>query len=50
MDLAGARTRFERSVGGGIVEEPMRIEAIEHPPALTSKLFVADWRGENSAR
>ena len=41
MDLAGARARFERSLGGEIVRELVRVEVIERSLALASKLFVA---------
>ena len=41
MDLAGARARFERSFGGEIVSELVRIEVIDRSLALASKLFVA---------
>jgi membrane protein len=41
MDLAGARARFERSLGGEIVSELVRIEVIDRSLALASKLFVA---------
>src|SRR6202161_4654642 len=41
MDSAGARARFERSIAGEIVQELVRIEAIDRALALASKLFVA---------
>lgn len=41
MDLTGARARFERSLGGEIVSELVRIEVIDRSLALASKLFVA---------
>jgi membrane protein len=41
VDLDGLRERFERSVGGEIVEELARIELIDRALALSSKLFVA---------
>jgi membrane protein len=41
MDSAGARARFERSLAGEIVQELVRIEAVDRALALASKLFVA---------
>ncbi len=41
VDFAGARARFERSLGGEILDEMVRIEVIDRALALASKLFVA---------
>jgi membrane protein len=41
IDLAAARTRFEQSLGGEILDEVARVEVIERSLALASKLFVA---------
>lgn len=41
IDVAGARSWFERSLPGEIFDEVIRIEAIDRALALASKLFVA---------
>jgi membrane protein len=41
IDFAGARTRFEQSLGGEVLDEMVRIEVIDRALALASKLFVA---------
>jgi len=41
IDLANLRARFERSLGGEILDEMVRIEVIDRSLALASKLFVA---------
>jgi membrane protein len=41
VDFAGARARFEQSLGGEILDEMVRIEVVDRALALASKLFVA---------
>jgi membrane protein len=41
IDLTAARARFERSLGGEILDELVRIDAVDRALALASKLFVA---------
>jgi membrane protein len=41
IDLTEVRSRFERSLGGEILDEMLRIEVIDRALALASKLFVA---------
>lgn len=41
IDLARARARFERSLGGEILDEVVRFDAVDRALALASKLFVA---------
>jgi membrane protein len=41
IDLDEARAHFERSIGGEILEEMVRLEVIDRALALASKLFVA---------
>jgi membrane protein len=41
IDFTSLRARFERSLGGEILEEIVRIDAVDRALALASKLFVA---------